>query len=47
MILADYIQPGPRDAAKTVNELLAVLDRHDVVEAVDRLEDASGLRMVD
>ncbi|MDB5621063.1 hypothetical protein [Tardiphaga sp.] len=45
LILADYIQPGTRDPAKTINELLAVLDRNDVVEAVDRLEDGTGMRV--
>lgn len=38
LILADYIHPGLRDAEKTLNDLLSVLDRDDVVEAVDRLE---------
>jgi len=47
LILADYIQPGAQDAEKTIRDLLSVLDRDDIVEAVDRLEDASGLRMVD
>ncbi len=47
LILADYVRPGPRNGEKTIKELLKVLDRNDVVEAVDRLEDAHGLRMVD
>lgn len=47
LILADYVEPGPRDSDKTIRQLLAVLDRSDVVEAVDRLEDATGLRMAD
>jgi hypothetical protein len=41
---ADYIQPGSRDAAQTINELLSVLDRNDVVEAVDGLEAGTGMR---
>jgi len=45
LILADYIHPGPRDAEKTLNELLSVLDRNDVVEAVDRLEAGTGMRV--
>jgi hypothetical protein len=45
LILADYIHPGPRDAEKTLNDLLSVLDRNDVVEAVDRLEASTGMRM--
>jgi hypothetical protein len=44
LILADYIQPGQHDSAKTINELLSVLDRKDVVEAVDRLEAGIGMR---
>lgn len=40
LILADYVQPGPRDSAKTIQQLLQVLDRDDVVEAVDRLEES-------
>jgi hypothetical protein len=47
LILADHVLPGERDSAKTIQQLLAVLDRSDVVEAVDRLEDATGLRVVD
>jgi hypothetical protein len=45
LILADYIQPGSLDCAKTINDLLSVLDRSDVVEAVDRLEAGVGLRL--
>jgi hypothetical protein len=47
LILAAYIEPGPRNSEKTIQQLLDVLDRNDVVEAVDRLEDATGLRMVE
>lgn len=45
LILADYIHPGPRNAETTVNALLSVLDRDDVVEAVDRLEAGTGMRV--
>ena len=44
MILAQHIELGPRDAETTIENLLAVLDRNDVVEAVDRLEVELGLR---
>jgi hypothetical protein len=47
LILADYIEPGTRNAEKTIQDLLDVLDRNEVVEAVDRLEDATGLRLAD
>jgi len=33
-ILGEYIAPGSRDATRTVERLLAVLDRNDVVHAV-------------
>jgi hypothetical protein len=45
LILADHIQPGQRDCAKTINDLLSMLDRNDVVEAVDRLEARTGMRI--
>jgi hypothetical protein len=44
LILAQYIEPGPRDADETINQLLAILDHNDVVESVDRLEVELGLR---
>lgn len=44
LILAGYVEPGPRDAEKTINDLLSILDRNDVVEAVDRQEVELGLR---
>lgn len=44
LILADQIMLGHHDSEKTIQQLLAVLDRDDVVQAVDRLEDTSGLR---
>ncbi len=47
LILANYLQPSSRDAAKTIEELLTVLDQDDVVEAVDRRETQTGPRMID
>jgi hypothetical protein len=44
-ILADFVEPGARDAVKTIQELLDVLDRTDVVEAADRLEAKTGMRL--
>jgi hypothetical protein len=43
LILADHVQSGPRDKEKTIQQLLNVLDRKDVVEAVDRLEAGHGM----
>ena len=45
-ILGEYIEPGPRDATRTVECLLAVLDRNDVVHALDRMHRRKVLRLV-
>src|ERR1700689_3673175 len=37
-ILGEYIEPGQRDAGRTVQRLLAVLDTNDVVHALDRMK---------
>ena len=36
-ILGEYIAPGPHDATRTVHRLIAVLDRDEVVLALDRM----------
>jgi hypothetical protein len=36
-ILGEYIALGPRDATRTVERLLTVLDRNEVVLALDRM----------
>ncbi len=46
-ILGEYIEPGPRDATRTVERLLAVRDRNDVVHALDRINRCRVLRLVD
>jgi hypothetical protein len=46
-ILGEYIEPGPRDATRTVERLLAVLDRNDVVRALDRMKRRRVIRLVD
>jgi hypothetical protein len=35
-ILREFIDPGPHDAMRTVERLLILLDRNDVVHAVHR-----------
>ena len=42
-ILGEY----PRDAARTVERLLAVLDRSDVVRALDRIKRRRVMRLVE
>ena len=45
LVLASYIEPGRRDSEATINRLLTILDRSELVEATDRLEGALGLRL--
>src|SRR6266550_4423516 len=46
-ILGEYIAPGPRDATQTVHRLLAVLDREEVVRALDRMKRRRTMRLVE
>jgi hypothetical protein len=45
-ILAGYIEPGRRDALATVKALLHVLDRREVVAALNRLKAGYELYVV-
>jgi hypothetical protein len=46
-ILGEYIEPGPRDATRTVERLLAILDRNEVVRALDRIKRRRVIRLVE
>lgn len=46
-ILGEYIEPVPRDPARAIERLLAVLDNEYVVHALDRLERRRLLRLVE
>jgi hypothetical protein len=46
-ILGEHIEPGPRDAKRTVERLLAVLDRNDVVHTLDRMNRRRVMRLVE
>jgi hypothetical protein len=46
-ILGEYIDPGKRNATRTVERLLAVLDNNDVVHALDRMKRRRVLRLVE
>jgi hypothetical protein len=46
-VLGEYIEPGPRDATRTVERLLAILDRNDVLLALDRMQRRRVLRLVE
>jgi len=41
-ILGEYLEPGQRDATRTVERLLVVLDRNDVALALDRMSGTRG-----
>lgn len=45
-VIAEYLQPGPRDADKSIQKLIAILDRQDLAAAMRRLEDGHGMRLV-
>jgi hypothetical protein len=38
-LLSRYIEPGPRNCEKTINELLDVLDDKKLIEAVDEVKE--------
>jgi hypothetical protein len=46
-ILGEYIECGPRDATRTVDRLLVVLDRNDIVHALDRIKRRRVMRLVE
>jgi hypothetical protein len=46
-VLGEYVAPGPRDARRTVERLLAILDRNDVVHALDRIKRRRVIRLVE
>jgi hypothetical protein len=41
-ILGEYIKPGPGNPTRTVERLLAVLDRNEVIRALDRMRRRRG-----
>jgi hypothetical protein len=46
-VLHGYIEPGPRDAQQTLQRMIEILDRDDVVAARERMSRGYGqLRVV-
>jgi hypothetical protein len=43
-ILADYLQPGPRDCEETLIRLIVALDNDAVASAVEEIEDKENGR---
>ncbi len=46
-ILREFIEPGPHDAMRTVERLLILLDRNDLVHALDRTKRRRVIRLVE
>lgn len=46
VILSAYIEPGPRDCEQAMSGILRVMDRHDVVAAVERLDRRNAIQLV-
>jgi hypothetical protein len=46
-ILREYIVPGPQDGTRTVHRLIAVLDRDELVHALDRMKKRRTIRLVE
>jgi hypothetical protein len=46
-ILREFIKPGPHDAMRTVERLLILLDRNDLVHALDRTKRRRVIRLVE
>ena len=45
LIIANYLEPVPRDADEVITQLIAVLDTQELANAIERLE-GRGLRVV-
>jgi hypothetical protein len=45
-ILAGYVEPGPRNPERTIEELISALARPELVAAVQRVRAGYGLRVV-
>jgi hypothetical protein len=46
-VLHGYVEPGPRNAEATLQQMLEILDRDDVIAARERLSQGYGqLRLV-
>jgi hypothetical protein len=47
VLIVGYIEPGPRSAVITVDELIDVLDDREFVAALDRLNRRRVIRLVE
>jgi hypothetical protein len=42
VVIANYLQPGPRNAEESMNEMIRVLDDRDLFDAIVELLKAEG-----
>jgi hypothetical protein len=42
VVIAGYLEPGPQNAEETVNQLITILDNHELYEAVVWMLKAEG-----
>jgi hypothetical protein len=45
-IIAEYLEPGPRNADATINRLIRTLDNQRLAEALERLQKETELKVV-
>jgi hypothetical protein len=43
-IISQYLEPGPRDAVKSIDRLIAILDNQEFARAIKRM--SGGLKVV-
>ncbi|WMT71106.1 hypothetical protein [Bradyrhizobium sp. Ash2021] len=43
-IIGQYLEPGPRDAERTINRLIAVLDTPELAAALERVDKPDDLQ---
>lgn len=46
IFLSHYLEPGPRDANRTIEQIIELLDKRDVVAAAERIIAGYGLHVV-
>jgi hypothetical protein len=42
VVIGDYLQPGPRDAEETLNQLIRVIDDRELYDAIVEILRAEG-----
>ncbi len=42
VVIANYLEPGPRDAEETLNQLIQIIDNQELYDAMGELLKAEG-----